>query len=192
MPDLIQIDQALFTAINQGLANPFFDWLMPFLRNRYFWSPVYLFLAIFFVRNYDKRGWMLLLFFGLTFGVTDYLTASVIKPAVQRLRPCNDPELKEEVRLLISCGSGYSFPSTHASNHFALAFFLVGMFYKRWKAILPLVFIWAFSISFAQVYVGVHYPLDVTFGAITGILIGLTMGGILKTTQAFRKWRSGN
>lgn len=191
MPDLIQLDQNLFSAINQGLSNPFFDWLMPYLRNRFFWSPVYLFLAIFFIRNYGKRGWMLLLFFVLTFGVTDYLTSSVVKPSVERLRPCNDPEIKTDMNILITCGSGYSFPSTHAANHFALAFFLINMFYRRWKLIVPIVFLWALTISFAQVYVGVHYPLDVTFGALIGSLTGFMMAAILKTTQAFRKWKSG-
>ena len=192
MPDLIQIDQNLFTLINQGLANPFFDWLMPYLRNRYFWSPLYLFLFIFFIRNYAKRGWLLLLFFVLTFAVTDYITSSIIKPGVARLRPCNDLNIKNEMRLLISCGSGYSFPSTHAANHFALAAFLIDMFYRRWRPIIILAFLWAFSISFAQVYVGVHYPLDVIFGAVVGSLLGFIMAGILKTTLAFRTWRSGN
>jgi membrane-associated phospholipid phosphatase len=31
-------------------------------------------------------------------------------------------------------------------------------------------------ISFAQVYVGVHYPLDVTCGGLIGILIGYLSG----------------
>jgi undecaprenyl-diphosphatase len=39
-----------------------------------------------------------------------------------------------------------------------------------------LFFLWAFSISFAQVYVGVHYPLDITCGALIGILIGYLCG----------------
>ena len=192
MPDLIQLDHTLFSLINQGLSNPFFDWLMPYIRNRFFWSPLYLFLAIFFVRNYGNQGWMLLLFFGLTFGVTDYLTSSVIKPSVQRLRPCNDLNVKNEANILIACGSGFSFPSTHAANHFALAFFLINMFRRRWKPIVPLTLLWAVSIAFAQVYVGVHYPLDVTIGALIGALTGITMGAILKTTQGFRRWRSGN
>ena len=192
MPDLIQLDQSLFSAINQGLSNPFFDWLMPYLRNRYFWSPLYLFLAVFLVRNYAKRGWMLLLFFVLTFAVTDYLTSSVVKPSVQRLRPCNDPQIKTDMNILISCGSGYSFPSTHAANHFGLAFFLINMFYRRWKLILPIALLWAVAIAFAQVYVGVHYPLDVTFGAFIGSIVGFMMAAILKTTLAFRKWKSGN
>jgi len=33
-------------------------------------------------------------------------------------------------------------------------------------------FLWAFFISYAQVYVGVHFPLDIFSGAILGLIIG--------------------
>ncbi len=192
MSDLLQFDQNLFFAINQGMSNHFFDWLMPLVRNRYFWVPLYLFISIFFVRNYKRRGWSLLMFFALTFAVTDYFTASVIKPSVQRIRPCNEPDLRSDVKNLIPCGSGYSFPSTHAANHFALAIFLTSMFYSRWKFILPITVFWAAVISFAQIYVGVHYPLDVLFGAAIGGMMGYVMAAILKITLPFRTWKTGN
>jgi len=35
-----------------------------------------------------------------------------------------------------------------------------------------LLFLWAASICYAQVYVGVHYPLDVICGSLVGLLIG--------------------
>jgi membrane-associated phospholipid phosphatase len=192
LEQLNQFDQNLFFAINHGLSNAFFDWLMPFLRNRFFWTPLYLFIVIFCIRNYGKQGWLLLVFLGLTFGVTDYSSSSIVKPAFQRLRPCNNPELKAEVNSLIACGSGYSFPSSHAANHFAIAFFLITMFYHKWKTILPLGIFWALSISFAQVYVGVHYPGDVLFGGLLGGMIGYVMGTILTNTSAFRTWKPGN
>jgi len=69
------------------------------------------------------------------------------------------------------CPTNSSFTSSHACNHFAMAFFI----YRTLKHTSPwwrLVFIWAFLISYAQVYVGVHYPLDVTAGAIVGSCIG--------------------
>ena len=192
LEQLIQFDQDLFFAINQGLSNPFFDWLMPALRNRFFWTPLYLFIIIFFIRNYGKQGWYLLIFLGLTFGFTDFTSSSIIKPSVQRLRPCNDPEIKSEVNSRIACGSGVSFPSSHASNHFALAIFMITMFYSKWKAILPLGLLWAGSISFAQVYVGVHYPVDVSSGALIGSMIGYIMASILLVTKPFSTWKSGN
>ncbi len=192
LEELNQLDQNIFFFINQGLSNSFFDWLMPLLRNRYFWTPLYLFMAIFFVRNFSKKGWLILIFMGITFGFTDYFSSSILKPAFERLRPCNDPLIKAEVNNQIACGTGFSLPSSHAANHFALAFFLITIFYSRWKPILPAAIFWAFSISFAQVYVGVHYPFDVTFGGIIGGMIGYVFSTILLHIQVFKEWKSGN
>jgi len=192
LEQLNQLDQTLFFFINQNLSNSFFDWLMPFLRNRYFWTPLYLFMAIFFVRNFGKQGWLILLFMALTFGITDYFSSSILKPAFERLRPCNDPVIKPKVNNLIPCGTGFSLPSSHAANHFALALFLITIFYTKWKPILSIAILWAFSISFAQVYVGVHYPLDVTFGGLVGGMIGYIMSTSLIHLQAFKDWKPGN
>ncbi|MEJ7693973.1 phosphatase PAP2 family protein [Daejeonella sp.] len=192
LEQLNQLDQNIFFFINHGLSNTYFDWLMPLLRNRYFWTPLYLFMAIFFVRNFGRKGWLILIFMGMTFGFTDYLSSRILKPAFDRVRPCNNPLIKADVNNLIPCGTGLSLPSSHAANHFALAFFLITIFYTRWKPILLTTILWAFSISFAQVYVGVHYPFDVTFGAIIGGLIGYIFSTILLHLQAFKEWKSGN
>jgi membrane-associated phospholipid phosphatase len=189
---IIQFDQNLFFGINQGLSNSIFDWLMPALRNRFFWTPLYLFIVIFLVRNYGKKGWLILLFAVLSFGLTDYFSSSIIKPSIQRLRPCNNPVIKKEVRNLIACGSGYSFPSSHAANHFGLAVFLILIFYHKWRLILPIGLLWAFSISFAQIYVGVHFPLDIMGGALLGSMIGYIMSTILLLNKSFKEWGSGN
>jgi undecaprenyl-diphosphatase len=149
-------------------------------------------MAIFFVRNFGKQGWLILVFMGMTFGFADYFSSSVLKPSFERLRPCNDPEIKAEVNNLIPCGTGFSLPSSHAANHFALAVFLIMIFYNKWKPILGWSILWAFSICFAQVYVGVHYPFDVTFGGIVGGIIGYVMSMILLHLQIFKEWKPGN
>ncbi|MBC7915201.1 MAG: phosphatase PAP2 family protein [Pyrinomonadaceae bacterium] len=189
---LLQIDEHLFLAINKGLSNPVFDWVMPLLRNRIFWTPLYVFLIIFLTRNYGKWGVLCIIFLLITFGLSDFISASVVKPAVERLRPCNDPSLSTELTTRVTCGSGFSFPSTHATNHFGIAMFLVGTFYNKWKWIVPLAFFWAFSIAFAQVYVGVHYPIDVLSGALLGCIIGYLMSSIFLTIKFEKTWRSGN
>ena len=66
------------------------------------------------------------------------------------------------------------------------------MFYPKWKLILPIGLLWAASISFAQVYVGVHYPVDILAGAMLGGMIGFSMGTILLASKTFRAWNSGN
>jgi len=180
---LQQFDAELFLKIHRGLANPFFDWLMPLMRNRFTWAPLYLFIIIFCIREYGKKGWYIIGMLLFTFAMGDLMASRLIKPALLRLRPCNEPALVNEIIQRVPCGSGYSFPSAHATNHFALAVFLIMIFHKRWKPVLPLGLFWAFIISFAQVYVGVHYPVDVITGALLGTIIGLTTSKLFHTLQ---------
>jgi undecaprenyl-diphosphatase len=44
---------------------------------------------------------------------------------------------------------------------------------RRWKYWW---WIWAGLIAIAQVYVGIHYPLDILGGALLGIIVGMSMG----------------
>jgi len=80
--------------------------------------------------------------------------------------------VKDIINTLVYCGGGYSFPSSHAGNHFGLAIFLSGLFFKKFNWIFPLSIVWATIISIAQVYVGKHYPFDVLGGTIIGCIIG--------------------
>lgn len=192
LKSIIELDQTLFFAVNDGLSNPFFDLVMPLVRERLMWIPLYVFLAFILIKKYKKYGLLIIACFLFSFGLADYSTASIIKPVVQRLRPCNDTLINVHVRNLVPCGSGYSFPSSHAANHFAMGIFLIVMFYHRWKWIMPLALLWAFIISFAQVYVGVHFPIDVTVGGLIGGGIGFGIGTILKKKISSRLWKSGN
>ena len=170
---LQQFDVALFLKIHKGLSNSFLDWLMPLLRNRFFWSPLYLFIIVFCIKEYKKQGYYILGMLLLTFAIGDLTASRIIKPLVARLRPCNAISLANDILHVVPCGTGYSFPSAHATNHFAIAVFLICVFYNRFKPILPIGLAWATIIAFAQVYVGVHYPIDVFVGALLGVCIGL-------------------
>ncbi|PYF68921.1 undecaprenyl-diphosphatase [Pedobacter nutrimenti] len=173
MDALLHFDHELFLKIHRGLSNGFFDWLMPLMRNRYFWTPLYLFIVVFCIKEYKKKGFYIIGMILLTFAIGDMFSSRLIKPFVARIRPCNDPALVHDIIHRVPCGSGYSFPSAHATNHFAIAVFLIVLFYERWKPVLPLGLAWAFIISFAQIYVGVHYPIDTLAGAILGTTVGL-------------------
>lgn len=183
MEGLVQFDRELFLEIHRGLSNTFFDWLLPLMRNRYTWAPLYLFIIIFCVREYRKKGWYIIGMLLFTFAMGDLMASRLIKPFVMRLRPCNEPELANEIIHRVTCGSGYSFPSAHATNHFAIAVFLIMVFYKHWKPVLPLGLFWALLISFSQIYVGVHYPVDTIAGALLGTTIGLCTSKLFKTLQ---------
>lgn len=154
------------------MSNDLFDVLMPVLRNQYTWVPLYIFIAFWLLYKYKLQGFWFIAFALIAFALCDQLSASLIKPLIERLRPCRDPMLAEQVRLLVHCGSGFSFPSTHATNHFGFAIVIGASVYgnNKWPAYGLLVI--ATMVSFAQVYVGVHYPIDVLCGALLGTFIG--------------------
>lgn len=177
---IIQIDKEIFLAINQGLSNPFFDWLLPILRNPFTWAPLYLFLIIFFIKHYGKLGLLIVACTLINFGMSDATSSHLVKKTVKRIRPCNDIEFKHDVNVRVRCGSGFSFTSSHATNHFAMAFFWIVLFRRRWKHTLWLCVLWATLIGFSQIYVGVHYPFDILCGALLGGTIGLINGYLFK------------
>jgi membrane-associated phospholipid phosphatase len=181
MPDfLLQFDRHLFHFINHDLENPFFDWIMPVLRNARVWIPLYICLIVFFIWRYKKTGLVIILSMALAAGFADFTSASIVKPIIKRARPCQDPIVSKTDILRAGCGTGYSFPSTHATDHFAAAFFMILVFYKKWRWIWLWGILWAGSISFAQVYVGVHFPIDVFCGALYGTLVGWLFASLFK------------
>lgn len=180
---LIQLDRHLFYFINHDMANPFFDWIMPILRNARVWIPLYIFIIIFCLWRYKKQGAVLIVLLALSAGVADFTTGVIAKNEIKRLRPCRDPIVAQTDTVRVTCGTGYSFPSTHASDHFAMAAFLCFVFYKKWRWIWLWGVLWAGSISFAQVYVGVHFPIDVIAGTLYGILVGWSLSLVFKKFQ---------
>jgi undecaprenyl-diphosphatase len=113
----------------------------------------------------DRHYRIAILLLVVTIALSDQLNSFVVKYWFERPRPCH---VLHNVYLLVSCGSGFSFPSSHAVNNFAgalvLAFFIPHI--KWWF------FGYAAIVAFSRVYIGVHYPSDVIGGSIIGLLIG--------------------
>ena len=183
LPDKLKnLDYFLFSKMNGEWHNSFFDSVLPFLRQSYLWIPFYLFLGIFVPINFKKKGLYWSLYLILTAILSDYISSSLIKGTVLRLRPCQDPVIMQHIRLLAAyCPGNSSFTSSHAANHFAAAMFIFTTFKKYLSKWWGLLFVWAFVISYTQVYVGVHFPGDVICGALTGLIIGYFPATIFNT-----------
>lgn len=171
---LLHIDREIFIAIHNGMANPFFDWLLPHLREAMTWIPLYLLFVILAVRKYKIQGLYIILATVLVVVLTDRFSAGFMKPFFERLRPCHEPNLSDYIRGLIDCGGQYGFISSHATNHFGLAVMLTWFFKKvsQLSCTSWVFYVWAGVICFAQIYVGKHYFGDVLVGALCGVLIG--------------------
>lgn len=169
-------DRWLFLKINTGLTNTVFDSVFPWWREANTWVPLYLFLVVFGVLNFKKQVWFWILFVVITLVITDQVNSHLIKVWIGRPRPCRDEVLASQVRLLLTnCSGTFSFPSSHAANHFGFAVFLVMTMkhvFGKWRY----AFLWwAASVCYAQVYVGIHYPLDVIAGGLFGSAVGYVM-----------------
>ena len=167
------MDQTVFDYLNQQLASPFLDAVLPVYREKTTWIPLYLVMLYLLWRSYGwRRTLYLTLCIAVVIAVADQLAATLIKPWVGRLRPCAEPSLAGQVRELVGCGGRYGFPSNHATNHFAVAVVLSLTWVRRWAGRLALL-LWAGSIGLAQVYVGKHYPSDVLAGALLGTSVAI-------------------
>lgn len=169
---LLQLDRKIFFLINGQWHTPWLDATLTFTRNPYFWAPLYLFLFLFMAVNYKRRGLWWILFFILTFAVTDFVTGNILKDLTVRLRPCNDPYMSQFTRSLVPCFGRHSFPSNHASNHTALALFIFCTLNKYLGKWIWIIFIWSSLVCYAQMYVGEHYPSDILVGILVGIFFG--------------------
>ena len=167
-----QIDQQLFMLINSH-NSPFWDNVMYFLSMKLVWAPLYLVILIYLGSKYRRKFTLILLVIIIAIILSDQISV-LIKNSVDRLRPCHDPALQGLIHLVNGqCGSIYGFVSSHAANAFNVAFLSLMFIKKRWYSVSIL--IWAVLISYSRIYLGVHYPADVFFGAILGSLIGWVM-----------------
>jgi len=167
-------DYQLFEWINSGWSSNLLDLVMPWLREPLFWLPLYVFIIGFVVFNFGKKSYWFLIFTVLTIGTSDMVSSRIIKNTIERPRPCHYQSSTHTLKVIkrVRCGSGYSFTSSHATNHFAIATFLIGVLGIFLTWLRPWMWLWAAMISLAQVYVGVHFPLDILVGGIIGTLIG--------------------
>lgn len=173
---LVGWDHALFKKINSDWANPVFDAVMPLLRNQYHWAPLYIFIIAFVLINFKEKGFWWFVLFLVTVALCDMTGTYIFKHNVERIRPCNLSDLAFQVRLLVPCPAGYGFTSNHAANHFGMSTFFLITFRHVLGRRTWWIYLWAFSICYAQVYVGIHFPSDILGGAVLGIIFGSLTG----------------
>lgn len=124
--------------------------------------------VLFCFQKTRKCAWMLA--FGLILCLV--LNNLTLKPLFARERPfVYEPSLQ----IILPKPGEYSFPSGHALSSFMAATVLFYCGRRRFHAAAVGVPIFGLAalISFSRLYLMVHYPTDVVFGAVLGALFGL-------------------
>ncbi|HNW89257.1 MAG TPA: phosphatase PAP2 family protein [Bacteroidales bacterium] len=94
--------------------------------------------------------------------LTTMAVTTILKVSINRPRPfVTYPDIEKETDV-----GSHSFPSGHTSDAFALAT-SVSLAYPKWYVIVPL-YLWAGSVGYSRMHLGVHYPSDVLAGAVIG------------------------
>lgn len=157
----------------QALRNPELDRIMTLIFSTIVGDKgqiwVYLGIVLFLFPKSRKCGAAILLSYLLSYFVADNL----LKELIARPRPC---AVDETVELLVKRSTSYSCPSVHSAIGFASAGSLY--LYNKKAGVVALVF--ALLVAFSRLYFFVHYPSDVIFGAIIGIVIAIIVRKMLK------------
>ncbi|MCC5943627.1 MAG: phosphatase PAP2 family protein [Bernardetiaceae bacterium] len=182
---IIAYDQSFFIWLN-SFNHEGIDPIMHFITSRNGWIPMYILTLIFLVAYFRKKSFLLFPAIALTIALCDNIASRFAKPFFERLRPCHEASLSDMIHTVGKCGGEYGFFSSHAANTFGIAMLLYLLLRRcvyRWIGITYLA--WATLVSYSRIYVGVHYPLDIFFGGITGVFIGFLMYKILAIKQLY-------
>ena len=178
---LVESDSSILLAVN-GMHSSYFDTFMWLCSRKFEWIPFYLSILYVLFRNFN---WRVVLYSLVAMGVilllTDAVSSHFIRPVVARLRPSNlENPISDMIPIVDNHRGGrYGFPSSHASNSWALVFF-VGLLLRR-RLLTTFLACWAFLLCYSRLYLGVHYPGD--------LLAGMVLGAVVASVVYYVFWR---
>ena len=162
---LYSIDLMIFYFFNHTISLPILDKFFSIITSVNNWYIAYVILLGISWSKGGQRGKIAVLGVIILIVVSDQTGYRILKEFFARPRPC---DVLSDVITPLGCTGTFSFPSNHALNNFAAAFF----FYKLFPKLKWVLFITAGLVAISRVYLGLHYPSDIIGGALIGILFG--------------------
>lgn len=168
---LLPYERDLFLWLNHN-HNAFWDTFMMTFSGKTLWIPLSVILLF---TLFHKAKWQnAVLFIGcfiILASLCDQISASLIKPFFERLRPTHHPDFMNYVTTVNGYRGGrFGFVSAHAANGFGVATFIALVFRHKWLT--AIMFTWAIINSYSRIYLGVHFISDIIGGMLIGALFG--------------------
>jgi undecaprenyl-diphosphatase len=167
MENLQKTDEYFFRLIN-SVGWEQMDGMMILISSKWFWIPLYIYILYLIYKRFADQFIKILLGLGLLIFLADFGSVHLFKEVFERARPCH---FLDGIRVVDGCGGPFGFISSHASNSFAIAFFMALLF--RNFSGFAVLFSWAVVIGFSRIYLGVHYPFDILGGMFWGLFVSL-------------------
>jgi undecaprenyl-diphosphatase len=173
--DLAGLDASVFRYINGEFASPLMDKLM-LAATMLGVGLVQAGLSLALI----TLGWLICRenlrragYAGLTAFALSGIVVQIAKHIWDRPRPLL---AMFDVRVVGENLFAHSFPSGHTTTAFAVAV-ACSVFLPRFRwMLIP----FAFATALSRVYIGVHFPLDVVYGALVGSLVGVAAVGLVR------------
>lgn len=178
----IAADKELLLNLN-GSQSLFWDGFMWVATSTIVWVPVAAMLLYIIIKNNKiQEALLTIVMIALVITLADQIASGLCKPFFARFRPTQDPNIMYMVDIVNGYRGGrFGFISSHAANTFAISVFL-SLLIKR-KSLTFMLLFWAVLNSYSRIYLGVHYPGDILFGAIEGCFIGYLIYLLYKFIQ---------
>ncbi len=169
------------------------DNFMMLVSSRFAWILFYASFLFVMARNYPALSvTKCLLAIVAIVVLCDQTASGLIKPLVERMRPSNpDNPIAPMVNIVKGYRGGpYGFPSSHAANAWGMAFF--AMYLVRNAKLNTMLMLWAATLSYSRIYMGVHYPGDILVGTLIGFCYASLCYSVLLRIdrQTVKAWHS--
>lgn len=169
--DLVQLDRDIFRFFNSLWIGQFTDFWI-FVTQIENWIPVYLLFFFLLYKSTTRKKAIVAITMVLTTAVFTLWLTDLVKNYVERLRPNNEPMLMDSI-IILQKPENFSFWSGHSAVSFAVTTIVVLLLQRynpsKWYY---LFYLWPITFAMSRLFVGVHYPADLTVGMLVGLFVG--------------------